>query len=397
MYLSEEEYLLYLCKLRIYNEISLLRRTISTNFKVYPIDELDISSFLNIRLKPKSRKSFYGTTIKILKSTIKSDYSSDSQKTQSNLNSNLNIPAELRDFIHNNETISSTDKKLMEEFKLEDFIEKKVLKIDNEDINNELEKAKLYLDKVLVSKTPEESATIPEYIERIKPKIYYSFENRNSKYNFTIFEYKEFKTIERNNVFDEKFLYSKEKLCGSTVISCEDVHLGTINAGLFNEIIREVKERKENLSINLLCNSQLFKSINSQVFYKSYYKCFSEKIYRRGDLLIKENTPCVNLYFIVNGEFDCGINMNNIELLGLIRNLGGKIDVNIEVDEKEKMQADEDFYKFMHKKSFCQIIKYKYDLISVGDNLINNNYIYDVKCLSNKSSVLFIDLYVRYI
>ena len=61
---------------------------------------------------------------------------------------------------------------------------------------------------------------------------------------------------------------------------------------------------------------------------------FNEMIVKRGQYLFKEATNCNYLYYIVNGEFQWELNINNIELLQLIKELGGNIDFSVEVEEE---------------------------------------------------------------
>lgn len=121
----------------------------------------------------------------------------------------------------------------------------------------------------------------------------------------------------------------------------------------FKKCVAEVHDKMKQSAIQFFITNPLFKGIERNSFQKHYFNFFVLKKYNRGDYVFKEGDLSQNIYFLKKGEYEVTFTSSMIDINKIIKHYGFSIQ-NEEI-EKEKLEQNEKFCKFMHEKKLIKV------------------------------------------
>ena len=116
-------------------------------------------------------------------------------------------------------------------------------------------------------------------------------------------------------------LESKNCKRTASVITLEDCDFGILTKEDYQKLIKEVNEKARKRLYNLVYSYPLFQSVAKGIFEYKYMHMFHYVKYKSGEQLMKEGEHVSTIMFIKNGEFELTIHKNIIEVNELIINL----------------------------------------------------------------------------
>jgi CRP-like cAMP-binding protein len=340
MELSEEEYTIYLLKLRKYDEFDLLNNCIKQNKKIFSqeIDDFDYWLLKQRELSPK--RSLKGQKLGLVKE----------------LENTLNIISNDKDFGKNTFTRKSSRNMFPEDFKF---------------VNNEL--------------------SVDEYIDRLKPVILPN--SLSERFKVSVYNYYVVTTLSTGKSFGDLALITKLGKRTATVITKEDTHFGILDKAGFDNCLKSVKEKETKLKINFLCSMTCFCSFSKAVFKKKYLNLFVSTQAKRGTNIMVQGENADRVFFIKDGEYEIRIKKSLCQLNEMIKEYGG--DPN-SAAENQYMLESENFRRYMNeKREFRITIINNIDVLGLNDMVVNNIYLYSVETNSNKGEYFLLERKVK--
>ena len=282
-----------------------------------------------------------------------------------------------------------------------------------------------------------------ERIERKNCQIYNIHNIQNNNYDYEklpdCYNLKKF-YIEENILFDEKesgnnfgeiALLNNEK-SNTNIIASSNCILVSIKKKDYEQIIKEIEEKQlndflEKIKMNLI----VFKNFEKEMILK--YLSLNTKIHlEKGDYLYKQNDESNYIYLIINGLFECSIQLNysNFEKLKYYFNKNtkkffswlkknekneiyineinnffrknlkenGLIPYQIINEENNIIELNDLFLKELEIKDSNKLINIKFRTININDIIgleeaFECKYrFYSIKCISNEGKVNRIDI-----
>ena len=238
-------------------------------------------------------------------------------------------------------------------------------------------------------------------------KYDFIFDNK-IKNEIIIYEQTKFLSLETNDYFGDSALDVKTTR-NATIIASEDTDLGVLEMNSYIYNIGEEKSKLIKKKIKFLKKNFFFKKIDKTKFEKKYFGYFISTIYRKGDILFKENDKPLFAYFIEEGKVELSSKKNPIEMEATIEALSEKRkdiinnsttinkDNNID-DEKEdytytKLNSNfNDLIEYVNKKENNKIlILKKNEDIGIISFYFKCPYITDCTVISNKAKIFKIN------
>jgi CRP-like cAMP-binding protein len=272
MLLTEEEYTIYLLKLRRYDEFDLLNYCLVQNRQIFShdIDDFDYWLLKQRELSPK--RSLKGQNMGLVKE----------------LENTLNIISNDKDFGKNTFTRKSSRNIFSENFKF-DF----------------------------------DAISLDDYIDRIKPVITNSKADRQK---VSVYNYYVVTTLTKGQSFGDLALIAKLGKRTATVLTKEDTHFGILDKVSFDNCLKSVKEKEIKMKINFLCNMTCFCTFSKAVFKKKYLNLFVLTQTKRGAKIFTQGELADNVFFIKDGEYEVRIKKSLCEINDMIKDYGGDPD-----------------------------------------------------------------------
>ena len=267
-YMNEEEFILHLLKLRIYNQNELIIQCLRKNSLIFSIPNERFDDFL---FDLKHKKIFIEKKRLISKAEEVYDY----------LNS--------EEYINNKNRIKNISPEgYISQFDVDDDIKK-----NTEEINNLYElKIEIEDDKRLTK--------IPNY-EMVSQ-------------------------FEAGYTFGELALENLNKKRMATIIALTDCDFAVIDKLEYNELIKESVTKSKNKFFDLIYSYKIFDYISYETFDKKYFNHFRYLKVKKNSYLFKEGDICDNLYFILSGEYELFVDKNIQEVNQMILKLINIID-----------------------------------------------------------------------
>ena len=298
VYLTIEEYLIFLLKLFYFKEQELLKETISLNKHRYTIEENFEIFIKNIYRKYKK---------------IEKELKNENQKDNKNKKEKNNIFSE---------NLIKMIEKIFPEL------------IENKNTN---ERDNIYLDYIFNNNFKENEVTPDKLITLVNIDNYSVFEKYFYK-PFSIPFYFQINILERGKYFGHTALETNSK--GSlTIITLEDSSFGIIEK---NDYFRLLSKINRELDMNFyltLYNLPFFKNISKSVFQRFYSSFFEYHLYKRNTILYQMKKKTNILYLINNGRFSIYIKGNIIDvydiLIYLQQEKNNKLNKNKKLDDED--------------------------------------------------------------
>ena len=402
--LTIEEYLLYLMKLRNCNEIYLLNKIIKKNEDKYKLSEKDFDIWIK-----KAYSTINDIILRKKEKKKREDEERERNKIQMIKKNNLKKKEEEED----EEEKEEKEKEEEEERIRRRYLKKKIgLKndfppfTDDEEIEiaikleKEIKETFLFIQmsnnlfkKIIFE---EKNKVDPEeYINRLIPiKINYG-ERLKKKYNFIIYKYYIGKKINDGNYFGEMYaddLYNNDQSRRiETIITSKKCDLCVLNKIEFNDLLLDTYEKGRNDLLHYLLNLNVFFNIDLKNFLLNYTKLFEfQKVEYKECLINQSNNFNIDehyIYFIYDGIFESFSKYSIQDMDNILLKTNLKDIINIK--EIETLQNYKEYY-------IKQDVKFeifdKGEIFGLNDCVLNNKYLYNVKCSSTKGFVYKIHL-----
>ena len=399
--LTIEEYLIYLMRLRNYNEDFLLSQTIQKNIEKFKLSERDFDmwikraySTINDRIlrqqekikrveEEKERKA-----LQIRKKNNKEDMSEkeesedeDEEKEKEKKKkeqSKMKVGLFKRNFIINVPPLENEDE-IELSMKLEHEIKEAFIHI---------QMSSVLFKKSLLGLKNEVSSN--EYIKRLLP-IHKNYGNRLvKKYEFKIFKYYITRTLTEGNYFGQIHVDSTYSNDGNrrveTVISSNNCDLCYLSKIDYNDLLLDTYEKGRKDLLSFLFNLGVFQNLNLSLFMRNYTQFFEYEKIPYKEVLFKQNAPITNenhyVYFIYKGCFD-SISKLSIQDMDILLN---KTSLYYKLDKKETEKIKN--FKEYYKKYDIKFDSYgEGDIIGLNDCNYKNRYLYNVFCSSPTAEI----------
>ena len=238
-------------------------------------------------------------------------------------------------------------------------------------------------------------------------KYDFIFDNK-IKNEIIIYEQTKFLSLETNDYFGDSALDVKTTR-NATIIASEDTDLGYLEMNSYIHNIGEEKSKLIKKKIKFLKTNFFFKKIDKTKFEKKYFGYFISTIYKKGDILFKENDKPLFAYFIEEGKVELSSKKNPIEMEATIEALSEKrkdIISNTMTINKDNNNDDEkkdyiytkisnnlnDLIEYINKKENNKIlILKKNEDIGIISFYFKCPYITDCTVISNKAKIFKIN------
>ena len=257
-YMSEEEYISFLLKLKLNNHNQLIIECLKQNEFTYSLPYDNFETFL---------------------------YDLSREKTKCGI------------FL---------DKKtLIEEAKIvQEFIEKK-----NNDNQINID-PKEYISRIEIN---EELKEINKKIEKSQ-KFGIIEELVKNRKKVKISNYEILYDLERGQTFGEIALQNGNSRRIATIIALNDCDFGTIDRKEYNDLIKDSILKSKNKFYSLIYSYKIFNSIKQGIFDQKYYNNFRYYCIHKDSLLLKDGKKCNKVYFVFSGEFKIFLDANLYEI-----------------------------------------------------------------------------------
>ena len=263
-YMSAEEYISFLLKLKLNNQNQLINECLKQNEFTFSIPYENFEEFIYDLSKQKTKCGIFldkKTLIeeaKIVQKFIKNK----------NKNNELNNP------------INIDPKKYISRIEINNEIK---------EINNKINQSqKKGIDENLI-------------------------ENRKK---VKIGNYEVLYTLETGETFGEINNGNSRRI--STIIALEDCDFGIIDRKEYNDLIKDSITKSKNKFYNLIYSYKIFNCIKQGIFDQKYYSYFKYCRLNKNSLLLKDGNKCNEVYFISSGEYKIFIEANLYEIDGKI-------------------------------------------------------------------------------
>ena len=328
VYLTIEDYLIFLLKLFYFKEKEFLKETIILNKHRYLI-EGNFENFI---------KDLY-VKQKILEKEMKKDILNEKSKNK-----------EKKYVLFSENLIKMIEKIFPDLLKLPEI---KALNNNKENIPST--KVNTFLDYIFNNNFKENEVTPDKIISLINIDNYSAIEKNNYK-PFSIPFYFQINVLEKGKYFGHTALEtnSKEEI---TIITLQDSSFGIIEKNDYFRLLSKInKELDSNFYTTLYC-LPFFKDIPKTVFQRFYYSYFEYHLYKRNNYLyeMKKNTNV--LYLINNGRFSIHIYGNIIDLYNILIYL--QTEKNNKLNKNKKILDNEEHnskYRIIEKDEKEELI-----------------------------------------
>ena len=239
-------------------------------------------------------------------------------------------------------------------------------------------------------------------------KYDFIFDNK-IKNEIIIYEQTKFLSLETNDYFGDSALDVKTTR-NATIIASEDVDLGYLEMNSYIYNIGEEKSKLIKKKIKFLKKNFFFQKIDKTKFEKKYFGYFISTIYKKGDILFKENDKPLFAYFIEEGKVELSSKQNPMEMEATIEALSEKrkdiINNTMSANNKSNNNDDEkedhlytklnnnfnDLKEYINKKENNKIlILKKNEDIGIISFYFKCPYITDCTVVSNKAKIFKIN------
>ena len=422
IYMNLDEFIIYLLKLRRFNEIEILNNVLLLNYYIFffnfnnnfdnwlkkAFKTLLIMKFNLSFLKENKHKYL----IKNYQNILSYDYEFKIENTKNN--NEIFNDKETKDLILRLEkeiilTIKICFPEIYKEVIIEPVYKNHLIVnvfVNKNEINNYL-KINSYFD----------------YINRISPDVNNNNKNSNeNKKQITIIKYKFLRTLKKGEFFGE-ILLNECKIFNNkqinimnnsslsnfiqihqnfpfrtySVIIKEDTFLGCISKKIYLENLKIFSEKNIINKTNFILNNNFFKNCNIISLLKSYLYCFLKKKLNVGEFLINHKEKIdmneFPVYFIKKGEFQikCFKSINEID--DALKHLG-KNDEEINENFPKVLNNIYDTEKLENLKKIPFEMKLNFikeeEIVGLFDLKISNKFFNDVIC-TKKATVYFVN------
>jgi len=295
VYLSEEEYLAYLEKLKSHKEKFLLQKVIATNLAVYPVPNFSYSKNI-LRLK----KSILVDEINIF----------GAQSLFPSLSNEIN---EIKHEREENRT-------------------------PGVDLNY---------------------VSLEDYLIRTNLSDVYNEKYANNRKEVRVPIYKHIKTLYSGDSFGEKALDSYAKKRMASVLSADECYIGVLIKKDYETSLKELSEKSRRVHINSILSSALFYGQKFTNFENTLFNYFVFMKINHGNILLEQNSSPSEIYLIREGEFEVTFKLSIKDLIKIIDYFGGIVSyesIELELIKGKKLILISNVLLYLILRSLCKSI-----------------------------------------
>jgi CRP-like cAMP-binding protein len=361
--LSEEEYFLYLLKLRKFKEHEMLLNTINKNKYIYKVDDDDFDEWIRTAIEETDNDDNYDL--------VKNEKKRNSIYRGASIINPVqkNGLLKKKSFVNNNQ-----DPRFKKTSRVKKLLHKEIEEV-----------YKIIKDKDHITDT---AVTVQDYINRLKPELDNNTLLGDRKV-VSVWTYNHILSLNDGDKFGDFALDSFSQKRSATIITTQQTHFGTMNKKNYTDCIKDVNEKVKKNNINFVLSLQVFKNGNSHLFMKNYYNFLVLKKVNWREKLCVEGADPENVYFVKEGEFEISMRKSNFMIDEVIKHTRNGDDSHISDTERELSWNDGPNYtRFMsEKKSIRLSIIKNSDVIGLNDAIYKDKYLYNVECVSVKGEV----------
>ena len=347
VYLTIEDYLIFLLKLFYFKEKELLKETIFLNKHRYMIEGNFEDFIKNLYIKQKNYEK---------EREIKNEEKKENKKN--------NIKEE--------KIIMFTENLI----KMIEKIFPEILNIMDNNNKNKNEKDKnTYLDYIFNNNFKDNEVTPDKIISLVNIDNYSPFEKFLHR-PFSIPFYFQINALERGKYFGHTALETNSK--GSlTIITLQDSSFGIIEKNDYFRLLSKINRELDMNFYSTLYNLPFFKNISKSVFQRFYSSFFEYHLYKRNAILYEMKQKTNLLYLIKNGHFSIYIKGNMIDVYDILIYLQNEKNKKIYKNNKLDEEEFNNKYKIIEKDEKNDIIyNKKFKTKDFNDAVYAKNEIY---------------------
>ncbi len=359
--LTENEYIIYLCKLLKYKEYGLILHIIEVNHNI-----------------------FNGIQVQHIKSFIIEKLSFQKKRIQSPTKTIRDCPTKKNQLIKEIISIDEYIKRVSQE-NLEKQVNPLLLNINDSKENNNS-----------FSFEEDEDNLIFKEISNLKNKINNQKKLNIKHKNISLFEYYKENELHQCITFGNIDSINEYNKRPSTVISIGECITGFLSNRTFKKCIKSCQDLVRSINIHSVKNLPIFQKISFEQFNDKYFNHFNFVNYHSGNYIFKQKEERKKVFFINEGEIElsmrgCIIDINNI-LHSLDEN-----DILKRNRILNKNQLEDDAYANVYNKD-SNIIKwriinqYPNDVVGLNDCIFINVYFMSAKCLTENVKIYEIEI-----
>ena len=218
--------------------------------------------------------------------------------------------------------------------------------IDMKPIDFDLNENKIYDNNYIKQNTDKIKNFFPYKINSDLIEKYYFIFDKNEKNDVIIYDNVKFLSLETNDYFGDSALDSKTTR-NATIIASEDTDVGFLEMGLYSSNLAEEKSKIIKKQLIVLLKNFYFNKINPKKFEKKYFGYFIRNIYKKGDIVFKEDEKPQFVYFIEDGRVELSTTKNILEMQKTIdilekklRNIKTIINTNSQKNDTDNEKND---------------------------------------------------------
>ena len=147
----------------------------------------------------------------------------------------------------------------------------------------------------------------------------------DKKEQITIFQYFEITRKKEGDIFGELALQHNDNKRTATMIATKDSVFGYLSKNDYNNCLRGVEMKKRKNEVNFIMSFSLFDENNWVNFEKTYFNFFKKEYLSSGQVIINQNDPIDNIYFIMEGQIEITTNLNFKEINQILKQKNKRI------------------------------------------------------------------------
>ena len=350
--MNEEEYILFLIKLRFNEEIGLIKKNMDNNKLSFNYgDNFDQFVLRTLKKHVEDKENIYSDEIYLCFKKIK-----------------------------------------------ELFIDKK-----NKSDNKEIDTDKINTDNITIKQYLQKTSFTEDIIPKNDNNINIS---EKRKVLLNIFQYEKTNTYEDGDCFGLSSSKSKNPKRSTTAISTENCDLAVLDKNLYDKTLDIITKKAKEKIYKLVMSHKMFNTMSKHIFNSKYYHMFRFTRFYLNNIIMDETKTFDKIIIFTSGEFILSVNKNIFELNDLImkiKKIQGSFynysDKRINNDLNEKKENEElENTKNYASHSINEYITKKQNLIisTINDQMIlgypdtidkeNNLPFFNCKCISTSAT-----------
>ena len=379
--MTENEYIIYLCKLLKLKEYGLILKIIESNLHIFNNIQVEHIKTIAIEFSINGRKKYHHQYSISKKNIFNKEIIS------------------IDNYIKNVE-IETLEKEpnpfLIFEKKKKETKEKEKNKEKDKDDENETEEIEYNeISENENSENEEDNSYLEEIYnlsneQKNKTKINIRFKD------IKLFEYYKVTELQQYTTFGdvalEKELNHKRT---ATIICIGECNMGVLGMKTYKKCIQTCQDLVRSNNISSVKNLPFFQNVSFEYFNEKYFNYFILVNYHLGEYIFKQKEERNKIYVIKKGEIELSMKGCVIDINNIIDTFDNNDNYQRNKIINKNLFEDDEYSKFYNKDS--KIVnwrifnQYSNDILGLDDCIYQNFYFMDAKCVSQTVKIYEID------